>query len=590
MDRFGDRLNIVMRLVPVACTVFLLVTGSSGCRPSDGVVPTEFRRGHTELTESEHFQKAFDLLRRLEEFDAEQAMAQVAYHINRWLQEQPKPGDWVADPMLGDNSLGALRRLPSLVRLDKREVSIRDVLYLRENRWLRDLAEWVPDGPVPIDLASWLQDKTKHMPREEAQRLGAAVKLFDWTVRHVQLDALSDWPDSSPQKLPAERAEPGPGYDLYPWECLLLGHGDAWQRARVFMLLLRQVSIPSVLLAVDRPESPFGPVPWAVGVLIGQELYLFDPELGLAIPTGEDQGIATLAEVIRKPDLLRRLDISQSLRYRIQAEDLEHLVALIDASSEALSLRMRLIERQLTGEHRMVLTVDASGLKRQIEGISGITAVRLWRIPLDAELFSQAYQEQRRRDSRLEDQYRAERYMFSGLSPLMQARQLHFRHRFEPWENRPGAVAKYMEVRQPEAQIAKLPTDVDLQRQFGLQQRPGEPVELWQARLAGSQQALRTARYHASYFLGLLHYDNGDYESAANWLRKRTLEDSPESPWRNGARYNLARAEEARGNFQAAREAYLLDESPQRHGNLLRARWIRLHAPASGSSNAETSP
>ncbi len=569
------------RKIRVAFTLLLAVGVMFGCGQSQDPVLSEFRRGHTELTGLEHFQKAFDLIRRLDEFDAEQAMAQVAYHLNRWLDVQNRPAGWRPDPLVQDEALGALRRLPSLLQLDKTEITLRDVLYLRESRWLRDIATWVPDGSVPADLAAWLEQKTQQLPSEEARQLVVASKLFDWTVRHIQLDALASWPDDGSQRLPAERAEAGPGYTLAPWECLLLGHGDPWQRARVFMLLLRQVSIPSVLLAVSTTGKPFGETPWAVGVLIGEELYLFDPELGLAIPEEGDQGIATLSQIVKNPQWLRRLDISQSLTYRVRAEDLERLVALVDASSEALSLRMQLIERQLAGEQRMILAVDLAGLKQRLQSIPHIRHVRLWRIPFDTELYALAYQEKRRQDSRLEAQYQAERFMFSGVSPLMQARQLHFRHEFEPTASRPGAVAKYMEVRHPEAQIAKLESDVDLQELYGLQQRPGEPVELWQARLRNGQQLLRAARYHASYFLGLLHYDNGDYESAANWLRKRTLEDSPESPWQHGARYNLARAQEAQGDFQSARETYLLDESPQRHGNLLRARWIRLHASTS---------
>ncbi|GAG96848.1 unnamed protein product, partial [marine sediment metagenome] len=42
----------------------------------------------------------------------------------------------------------------------------------------------------------------------------------------------------------------------------------------------------------------------------------------------------------------------------------------------------------------------------------------------------------------------------------------------------------------------------------------------------------------------------------------------------DGARYNLARAYEVAGQLDKARAIYLADQSPQSHGNRLRARWL----------------
>jgi hypothetical protein len=65
-----------------------------------------------------------------------------------------------------------------------------------------------------------------------------------------------------------------------------------------------------------------------------------------------------------------------------------------------------------------------------------------------------------------------------------------------------------------------------------------------------------------------------DYEVAVNWLKVRTLDSDPDGPWKNGARYNLARCYEAMGQVAEARQMYLIDDSPQRHGCLLRARQL----------------
>jgi hypothetical protein len=63
------------------------------------------------------------------------------------------------------------------------------------------------------------------------------------------------------------------------------------------------------------------------------------------------------------------------------------------------------------------------------------------------------------------------------------------------------------------------------------------------------------------------------------------LESDPEGPWKNGARYNLARCYEAMGRIEDARQLYLIDDSPQRHGCLLRARQLEARAKAPSPPN-----
>ena len=76
--------------------------------------------------------------------------------------------------------------------------------------------------------------------------------------------------------------------------------------------------------------------------------------------------------------------------------------------------------------------------------------------------------------------------------------------------------------------------------------------------------------------MGLLTLDAGNYRVAIDYLDKRTLKATPGGPWTNGARYNLARAHEALGNIREAIRLYQNDDSPQSHGNKLRARWLEI--------------
>jgi len=102
------------------------------------------------------------------------------------------------------------------------------------------------------------------------------------------------------------------------------------------------------------------------------------------------------------------------------------------------------------------------------------------------------------------------------------------------------------------------------------------PPESKLKQLAPTRQLVyRRAKGDASYWLGLLSYDRGKYEVAADWLEKRTLKATPKGPWTAGAQYNLARTYEVLGKLAEAIELLEADDSPQRYGNLLRARRLQ---------------
>ena len=86
--------------------------------------------------------------------------------------------------------------------------------------------------------------------------------------------------------------------------------------------------------------------------------------------------------------------------------------------------------------------------------------------------------------------------------------------------------------------------------------------------------AFSITKQYATYWLGTMALEQGDYASAIDYLGKRTLEASPDGPRHASARYNLGRAYEATGDVGRAMELYKADTSPQRDGNKLRARWL----------------
>ena len=112
------------------------------------------------------------------------------------------------------------------------------------------------------DLQPWLKEIETTIGLPEAEQLAIAERLLDWTTRNIQLDALPPMPKdplatagTAETLLPALRGELGPGYGHLPLEILLYGHGDAQERARIFILLCRQAGIDAVMLGFQSEQS-----------------------------------------------------------------------------------------------------------------------------------------------------------------------------------------------------------------------------------------------------------------------------------------------------------------------------------------------
>lgn len=539
-------------------------------------------------TDREHLSAAMDYLRRADEYEESQASFQVAYHLNRWLEGKNLAEPWQPDPLLN--------RLPRDVR-DSRELKelgrnrflMDEVKWVQEAVWMRQIATWVAQRPGERRLEEWIDQRAAEMDPLEAEHLAIATRLFDWTIRNLQLDELLPYPAevaAQPAQQPGsagarpvpppQRGIPGPGYQHYPWQTLVYGRGDAWQRARVFILLCRQQGIDVVMLAFPGKTTTPRPRPWLPAALVQGQLYLFDTRLGLPIPGPAGQGIATLAEVLENPSLLDQLTIDDRLRYEIDPRDLREIIALQDASAGSLSRRMKLVEQQLTGQDRVVLTTDPTAVAERVQKCVGVAEMGIWSVPYETTWFQDALRARIQEDEQSAAQYFRDYAVFSTRNLLVRARYRHFRGEFDTQGDEKGAKTLYLETRIPRAQLEKLGTSEDVQRQLGLQRERGEREILWKARLASSEHMINQAKAHATYWLGLAQYDTGKLDAAVEWFERRTLEDSPGSPWTAGAQYNLARTYEASQNFAAAARWYETDDSsPQEHGNRLRARWLK---------------
>ncbi len=475
------------------------------------------------ITGDELFKLGLENLENAEQYRSAEMLEQVIERFNQWARLQAPLPNWKPDPLL-DGLAPAYRELPAVQELDKLVFPRDDAFTLLAAVWVRDLSKWAR-GTSPDEL-------------------DRAARLFDWTVRNIQLQPTVLGPDGRPVVRPRQ----------FPWETLLVGHGTPLDRAWVFILLARQQQIDAALVSLTPPgETDKGrAVPWAVGVLVGGEIYVFDPALGIPIPGPDgvklaaggplDIRPATLKQLAGDPALLRRLDLDGDRRYAVSAGDLARAVAEVEASPSELSMRMKMLEDRMAGPKRMTLAVDASAQADRFLKAGAVGDARLWTRPFSVL-------EQRVERVHLEE--------FDLQMPVWRGRIAHLRGNFT---GERGATHFYQMARPPDAEIDALVADGKL------------PPAL--------RPFVTRAKSDASFWLGLLSYDLGHLPAAIDYFQKWTLDATPGGPWTYAARFNLGRAYEAAGQYEQAIAQYEKDrESPGYHGMALRATWLRELSP-----------
>jgi hypothetical protein len=216
------------------------------------------------------------------------ALRQIVERANQWLRNLPPPKEaWKVDPLVA--KVGAEVTLPENEVAKK--LSSEALKKATSADELRDGGFSEAEARL-LEQAVWCRDISQWARREAATDVDAAVALFDWTVRNLQLDA-----DGAREAVTVH----------HPWQALIYGHGTAAHRAWVFVELCRQQGIEA---AVFQPAAGADdkPAPLLVGALIDGEIYLFDPALGLPLPSAASSegapAAGTLKELVAQPELL----------------------------------------------------------------------------------------------------------------------------------------------------------------------------------------------------------------------------------------------------------------------------------------------
>jgi hypothetical protein len=522
--------------------------------------------------------EAFRYLPQLIRLDRIAALKEIRYQLNTWSKSVQNPPEWKSPELL--NSIA-----PSLLTIDfsKRMKEIEfgepECEYLLQCQMLSQVAGWVLEQPYRDGLfLDWLAAQQKTLPPEEGLRLETALKLFDWTICNVAMEGAPKDVEQLLTNPDLPISDTAPIYRQLPWQTMMFARGDRWQRGRVFSQLLFSQGIDSVVLALPSPSGAVENAsvrPWCIGVPIGEELYLFEPQWGMPIPSQSGDGIATLREAKSNPQVLRRAKIAGFFEYPVEQADLGKLIAMIDCEPFAVFRSMFTLQRSLTGDNRIRISMDADALEQRIQKLDETLSIRLWNVPWLSHVYNISLRQRLDEQSPFSMQYMDQYGVFIMDTPISRARQLHFNGQFESTVEADGALRTYMDFRVDEQTLKDLMTDRMIQQELGMVRSPYEPIERFEMRLLQAQGFFRRSKFDIGIFAAMANGDLNKPETAIDWLQKRTLDVEGTQKWHAHAHYLLGRMYERTGKPKQAEAEYKFEASPQAAGNRIRIRKLR---------------
>jgi hypothetical protein len=561
---------------PVTCwylgVISFVALATSGCRNDRPNELVEIQRKlESKDNRSDSANDAFRYVPQMIQMERRPAVKEITYHLNSWKNTLQPNNQWKKSDLLG--TLPSDYQKPQwadpidLLIFDESEC---DFLY---QCWLmHKVTSWQAKQPYRDSLfAPWLEQQKGKIPDTDWVRLETALKLFDWTVRNVWADGNAKDIESLMQNPGLPLVDSGKGYTQLPWQTMMTARGDAIARGRVFSQLCFQESIPVVWLALPGgTELKL----WAMGVPIGDSLYIFEPRLGIPLPGPGQVGVATLKQVQEDESVLRRAKLPGLFNYGLTLEQSKQLVGLIDLDPMSMSRSMFLLENALTGDTRLKLSMNVDDVSATVKKIAPDLKLRLWSLPWMAYDYQKSLRERLKDMTQFTAQYMQSLGIFMDDSPVTRARLSHLSGKLDSTVTSDGAFKQYMGLRVDDETLSKLPYDQDVQKALDVKRNPNEENETFQARIRLYQNIYRASKFFSSSFLAMAQFDAGNYDSSANWADKRTLQVEGTEPFRPMCWYLIGRSMENQGKFAEAIEWYKKSPSAQEPGNRIRARLL----------------
>lgn len=567
-----------------------------GCKPQGQQTADQLQQQVVaQETKTENLREAMRFTDQIADFNRSEATKEIGYQLNAWMVTDRNDILATRIPEIIKTLPEDVRNYPPLARVDSREFTSADVAYLTQSRLFSSVANWSQATNVSAAyLKAWLDAPAlasgKKLSESGVSELQLAFKLFDWTIRNVQLEGDAGDVEVLPKDPRLPVTDNGLGYRQLPWQTLIYGRGDFVERGRVFSELARQRNIPTVWLAIGAADSIAPNSVWLMGVLIEDEIFLFDSKLGLPIPGPDQKGIATLREAQEDESILRRLNIPGLFKYPLDSKGVKSVVALVDADPSMISGRMKRLQESLTSEFRTELWLDVDGLAERLKKLPQLAAVKSWSLPILARVYAEDLEKRLQEENEFTFRYNQKFLLYLNDTPLLKAK---YEHLFGKWENsldEDGAMKHYMDCRIPEEDLNNLKYDSNLQNMMGVERFANEPLEKFEARLEQASMVYREAKIDATVLIGLLHYDQANYDATLNWLAKRAQTLKGAQRWQSSIWYNVARAYEADGKYTEAIEQLRKTPTSQEAGNRIRARLLQRLTGTEDSAEGAAQP
>ncbi len=568
--------SLVRRFTCGAMLLLFLFAG--GCQRRDRDRSEAYvRQLDDQKTKADNLRKGMRYLRQMTPANAKNVAREVQLELNTWIKTiDPSRAEYMTSELLRELPAEELKVVGSANPLEL-QFDNWDIDYLYECQMARELASWIVDSPIRDSLlAPIVAGKQKSLSPESALQLEEAYKLFDWTIRNIALEneGSSDVASTTTDpRLPL--ADSGVGYGYLPWEAMLYSRGDFVERGRVFTALARQRNLETFWISVGTSSGEPGKL-FAIGVLIDAEVLLFEPKLGMPILEPDGVEFATLQQARENPRVLRRLDLAGQFDYALEADSLQSVQFLLDATPTGASARMKLLEQALLGDERMKVFVNLDVTRQRLLAIAPAgTTIHLWQTPLLAQLQAASIRARLRETTSFTQQYITQHGVWMMPTPASIGRLKHLAGKFENTLEERGALATYMESRIDDESIRRLAYDPQVQKELQVVRDPNESLEQFQMRVAQAQFVFGRAKLDASFVMGQLHFDRGNYDAAEKWLRDRVIDDPRADTLHAASWYTLARAYQEQGKLAEADNALTHQPSPQEAGNRLRLRYLR---------------
>lgn len=366
-----------------------------------------------------------------------------------------------------------------------------------------------------------------------------------------------------------------------PFHVMVFGRGAAQDRAWIFAEMLRQMRIDAVILETGAGDDSAAAAEssWLVGVLLDDEVYLFDAQLGWPIPSPEDDGTtptvrrpATLREVGEHPDLLRRLDLDDERPYPIRADQLETARVRCIGQTSLWSKRMQQLQAVLSGDNAVVVSDPlpegswGAGLIGRVAQAAGGTwakeDVGVWSYP-ERQLagYENRSEVQTARIHNMQLPFNAPKdYKVDKETKQVQVlgpQRLQLKTRIgQLLGDFKESIQAYMVIRTSPTTLRPLFKD---EEDVYMHVRAAEDAFVWS---------------------GACQFEQGNYDSAARTFRDY-LRSWPSGAWRDYCRRFLALCEVEQGDLNNAIDVLeaTSEDSPQRRGDeLLIRRWRKVVA------------